>query len=513
MPYLVLDENGRLGVDSATRAASEIFGLGRRKKSFIKRRMARKLRIAKRLAPLAPPAALLVAASRRGRKRRRGGEPPAAQETALIAPAGPIPEVGPEGEPIDERVAPAEEPPVAEAPSAAEAPGEPEAAEAPESAAPEPSEAEESVEEAPETSVEGGGCGGYILTAPSPKQRDFVNRRSKAAALDTPPYKGLGQDEGFWFEPEWVFERTAPVSAWPPPADGIHRGSPVWGAALAEAPFVDPFGEGVNSPFLSGLGEASDSTQAALREYTINAQAAAQVAADVARLRPANFKSEAERLSRAVRVYLDHYEKFIHGKTGNEEAERRLRHMWVSINRELAAAIQRWPSVTEQVIDKGKRFIEDFRAAVRRVLEEYDDWLVKTARDALRRYHAARVRLMRLKRAGGPDPEGIIPKVERLVERIRNTFRQATGKDIDDLAQKEYGAYPTLGAKGAGGTKGLSPLERKVLIGAFFVIAAIVAIEKIIGLFRQTKEASGDIAGIIAIAAGATGLLLFIAKS
>jgi hypothetical protein len=251
MPYLVLGEDGRVSVDSATRAASEIFGLGRRKKKgFFKRRMARKFRIAKRLAPLTPPAALLVAASRRGRKRRRGGEPPAAQETALITPAGPIPEVAPEGEPIPEESveeAPIEERVVpSEAPSAAEAPEEPEAPAEEESAA--PSE-DESVEEAPETSVEGGGCGGYILTAPSPKQRDYVHRRSKAASLDTPPYRGLGQDEDFWYAPEWAFKRTVPVSAWPPPADGIHRGSPVWGAALAEAPFVDPFGEGVNSPF------------------------------------------------------------------------------------------------------------------------------------------------------------------------------------------------------------------------------------------------------------------------
>jgi ribosomal protein L12E/L44/L45/RPP1/RPP2 len=249
MPYLVLGEDGRVSVDSATRAASEIFGLGRRKKSFFKRRMARKLRIAKRLAPLMPPAALLVAASRRGRKRRRGGEPPA----ALVAPAGPIPDVAPEGEPIpeesveeapiDERVAAQEAPPGA--PPAAEAAEAPEADEAPESAEP---DEEESVEEAPETSVEGGGCGGYILTAPSPKQRDYVRRRSKAASLDTPPYKGLGQDEDFWFEPEWAFKRTVPASAWPPSATSVHAGSPVWGSAL-EAQWHDPFGKGASPPF------------------------------------------------------------------------------------------------------------------------------------------------------------------------------------------------------------------------------------------------------------------------
>jgi hypothetical protein len=244
MPYLVLGEDGRVSVDSATRAASEIFGLGRRKKSFIRRRMARKIRLAKKLAPLSPPAALLVAASRRGRKRRRGEEPPAAQETALITPAGPIPEVAPEGEPIPEESieeAPIEERVVpSEAPSAAEAQEEPEAAEAPAE--------EESVEEAPETSVDGGGCGGYILTAPSPKQRNYVHRRSKAASLDTPPYRGLGQDEDFWYEPEWAFKRTDPVSAWPPSATSVHAGSPVWGSAL-EAQWHDPFGGFASRPF------------------------------------------------------------------------------------------------------------------------------------------------------------------------------------------------------------------------------------------------------------------------
>jgi plasmid stabilization system protein ParE len=261
----------------------------------------------------------------------------------------------------------------------------------------------------------------------------------------------------------------------------------------------------------------------------MNAQGAAQVAADVTRLRPANFKSEVVRLSRAVRVYLDHYQKFVHGKTGNEEAERRLRHVWVSINRDLTAAIQKWPSVTEQVLDKVVQFVEDFSASVKRVLEEYAQWVVNAARDTLRRYREAMVRLIRLKRAGRPDPEGIIPKAENLVERIRTLFRTATGKDLDEIVQREFGAYPSLGQQVPPDVIYTRPIVAahpaaapvgwwaRLFGGAWWIFTVIsvlaIVVWALAELFSGVKESSGDIAGVVIIALAGAGMVLFILQS
>jgi hypothetical protein len=258
------------------------------------------------------------------------------------------------------------------------------------------------------------------------------------------------------------------------------------------------FWEGCQPPFLSGLGEESDSAQAAaLREYAVNAKAAAQVAADVARLRPANFGSEVTRLSRAVHAYLDHYEKFVHEKTGNEEAERQLRHVWVAINRELTAAIQKWPSVTEQVLDKVVRFIEDFSAAVKETWKNYMSWAVKNAGDALRLYHTAVVRVRRARREKVPDPEGDLPQAEALLERARALFRAVAGADLDELAQKEYGPYPALGAVWA--------LPVSAIIGLVLILAIVVAATVFVNRLWQGPTSLGGyavlgVAGLAALA-------------
>jgi hypothetical protein len=275
----------------------------------------------------------------------------------------------------------------------------------------------------------------------------------------------------------------------------------------------------LDAPLWGQLGQVVDAAQAAAaKEYAMNAKAAEQVAADVARLRPANFKSEVERLSRAVRVYLDHYEKFIHGKTGNEEAERQLRHMWVAINRDLAAAIQKWPSVTEQTLDKVIRFIEDFAEGVSEAWKSYMTWALNAAGDTLRIYHESRTRVIRLKQAKVRDPKKIIPQVERRLDMARAAFLAVAEVDLDEIAQKEYGAYPALGQQVPPVPPTPTPTPTRTLIkpsrfttifrgvialGALIAIAIVLVVRPLVRstpeLLDAVSESTDDIPGIIII--------------
>lgn len=70
------------------------------------------------------------------------------------------------------------------------------------------------------------GVGGYIVTKPTPKQRDRGHPRSWAAAL--------GQADPFWYAPEVDFERGVAVrtSGSPTVMTAYHAGSSVWGRGL-----------------------------------------------------------------------------------------------------------------------------------------------------------------------------------------------------------------------------------------------------------------------------------------
>jgi hypothetical protein len=279
MPYMTVGEDGQLAVDPFTKAAENIFdGLGKRRKGFFKKRIARKLKVGEKLMKLTPHGLLMMSIAKKvkRRKRRQRGGVAEGDETAVYAPCGPIPEESPEGytipsepppqavyseaapPPVEERVPPPEAaaavpmyepeggpPPIEHRSSSGYtiSPGAEPWARTPEGGTPEQGSEMVEAEEAPEAAVEGVCCGAYILTSPSPKQRAYMHKRSMAAALWTPPYKGLGGEyEAFWYEPETKFQRKVPVSAWPPAASAVHRGSSVWGDAMREAHrAVDPF--------------------------------------------------------------------------------------------------------------------------------------------------------------------------------------------------------------------------------------------------------------------------------
>lgn len=186
MSYLTMGKDGPQ-IDPCSSEFLGALGKRRKKRGFISRRsrMHRSLmRKALRLSPVGSMA-LLVA---RERKRRRRPSSSFVQE----------------GDGAEEVAQDIEYPPIEERTADVE-PVEPEAAE-------------------PESSVDGyAGCGGYIVSSPSPAQTVY-SRHSLS-----------GADE-LWYEPEWVFEQHEHVSDWPPAGEAIHAGSPIWGGGLG-SPF------------------------------------------------------------------------------------------------------------------------------------------------------------------------------------------------------------------------------------------------------------------------------------
>lgn len=215
----------------------------------------------------------------------------------------------------------------------------------------------------------------------------------------------------------------------------------------------------------------------AWQEYKLNVSGAEMVLRDIEKLRPADFYDELPRIQRAVRAYLDHYEKLIHGKTGSEEAERRLRHMWVEMNKHVGTAIENRPSPLSVYTDVVARALSDFLAGAKEAVEGYTSWVKERAHNLIRTYHESVLKLLEAKRRGRN-----VKEAEKIRAMIQSSFASSTlGKDIDELAQQMFGAYPSLGAAPA--VAALWPVAVGIAVVALSIAGLILAFSHLVSSF------------------------------
>jgi hypothetical protein len=270
--------DGKYHVDDATERAQQLFGLGRRKRGFLKRfsPLMRFMQMHKKHSLIS-----LI----KGKKKKGGGggdvtddttaaatvpdtSQPGAPMQMTSAPAAPMDMTSQSAPPMEmtspppppQAMIPTEEPPPPTYAAAAQDNTE-ELPQTDYQQAPDYSSGftiragqEESVfnpsyaegDETPPQSIDTGMgcCGGFIVTGPSPKQRDFMGTKSMASTLRTPPYRGLGQADDFWYRPQPEFRRKVPVSKSPSNERSLHTGSRIWGDALPPMPGADdPFND------------------------------------------------------------------------------------------------------------------------------------------------------------------------------------------------------------------------------------------------------------------------------
>jgi hypothetical protein len=211
----------------------------------------------------------------------------------------------------------------------------------------------------------------------------------------------------------------------------------------------------------------------------------------LANARPSDWEFRATQTNRIAANEIPFVQKYVVGKTGNPDAEKVLLDQWHLLANKSAEMLQNPPSIIAQIKDKVALFLTDFWQGVRDAQRSSMEWLAKNAGNTLRMYHEAANRIIlreselaKLKREGlisaeeAKIQEEKISRAKQLLDKIRALYRTLSGgESIDELAQKEFGRYQTL--------------------GLLLEIAAVLALAAISGLVIIAWKTAADVQSIL----------------
>lgn len=179
-------------------------------------------------------------------------------------------------------------------------------------------------------------------------------------------------------------------------------------------------------------------------------------------LRPANWTEIATLVSRHAGTEVGNLDRNVLGRLGSDEGDetaRTLRDKWQGLKNRADAALSDPPGWLRTAADKMAVFMGDLREGAKVAWQGYLSTAVEYSGPVLEDYHAGVNGLNFLKAdlaratASGFDPKEIanqaarIREMEAAFDRVRTTFsRLSGGASIDDLAERQFGEYKSMGA-------------------------------------------------------------------
>lgn len=338
-----------------------------------------------------------------------------------------------------------------------------------------------------------GCCGGYLIShATEPDIYPYENPKTWSGLLRETRRNevlGRGKDARFKNRPP----KRPPTYAQAlrtrrmPPGMGYHR-------------------EDGYLPFESrGMGQVTDAARTeALRTYPLIFKAVSADMDYLSNTRPADWDERVNQAGDTFRVQYDAYKKLVHDRTGNPEAEMKLRHLLVGLNSKVFEMRQNAPSWLAKGADAFARFFGDFVRGAREAVDSYMAWAKAKAMEALKKYHGARVRIVELKndlrraRAAGTVTGAQAALQEVKIAGAETALNTASGSlpflgsPLDSFAEEQFGKYPQLGAE---------PLSASIIIaiavGAAIILVAAAIVFAIV--FLSVKAPALMATGLIAI--------------
>jgi len=179
-------------------------------------------------------------------------------------------------------------------------------------------------------------------------------------------------------------------------------------------------------------------------------------------LRPSSWMQTATMVSNHAGIEVGNMNQNVIGKIGSDEGEataKDLRSKWQSLKNRADAALANPPSWLTQASDKISVFIGDFKQGAKEAWQGYSNTAVEYSGPLLEEYYNTVNRLVDLqkdlalaKASGKFTQEELLQQDAKIkqgqasVDRIRSTFSTLSGgASIDDLAQKNFGSYKSLG--------------------------------------------------------------------
>lgn len=233
-----------------------------------------------------------------------------------------------------------------------------------------------------------------------------------------------------------------------------------------------------------GLGE--EEAVDPMLAYVQSVKAAEAEANYLSAARPADWSERLDTSSRSIDAHLDELRALVTGQTGNADAEGRLLALWTALAEKNATMRSDAPSALAAGADRVARFFSDFAAGVKGALQSYSTWALKNAGPILQKFHASESRLralrkdLRLASASGKFDAGTLAKqkaqldaAQQKIDAIRAVFSKlSAGVSIDEVAQKEFGSYPTLEGGPAIAVSWPLAVVACVLIAAALILSA-----------------------------------------
>jgi len=226
---------------------------------------------------------------------------------------------------------------------------------------------------------------------------------------------------------------------------------------------------------------------------------------------PSYWKHNAMQALKIANIEYRTFTQQIEGRTGNPEGEAKLKQGWLNLTLSATKVINSEPSWSTLAKAKLNVFMRDAYGGVVSAWKDINSWAIRNAGSTLEKYHAARVRGMKLRQdlkaaqAAGKVTSAQanaqaqkIASAEAKLESAAQVFRTASGgASLDDIAQKEHGKYPQLGAW---------PLVVAGLAVAAAICAGIVllavgimnGIPSLMGSIGDSMETLMIVAGIVA---------------
>jgi hypothetical protein len=179
-------------------------------------------------------------------------------------------------------------------------------------------------------------------------------------------------------------------------------------------------------------------------------------------LRPSNWTQTASMVSNHAGIEVGNLDRNVIGKLGTDEGEataQALRSKWQALKDRADSALSKPPSWLSTAVDKIAVFTADFKGGAQEAWQDYSNTALEYSGPVLEEYYKTVNRLIDLKndlakaQASGKftqsqllEQDGKIRQAQASVDRVRTVFSTMSGgASIDDLAQKNFGQYKSLG--------------------------------------------------------------------